>query len=169
MNNDNEIMKEFNETFGNKPEPTVEPYHTVQNQNVNVVNDFNNVQNNSSQNVTMSSFINQNPSVNIVSEINNTVIVENSTNNINANNNIENNNVNTKDNIQGNNDYQLYNTTNYINDSNKPIEKKVKKNTININPELKTAILLAIVLLVAMSFIPTLFDLFDSLKLKIFR
>lgn len=161
MNNDNEIMKEFNETFGNKPEPSVEPYRATQNQNVINQTEFNNnvnTLNNNSQNITMPNFINQNSQVNMVPEVNNTVIIENNTNNVNATDN-----MNYSNNI---NNQQLYNTTNYIND--RPIETKPKKATIKVNPELKTAIILMVVLLVAMAFIPTLFDLYDSLKIKIF-
>lgn len=172
MNNENEIIKEFNETFGNNNEPSVEPYQATQN-NFMATSEVNNVINptipNNSQNITMPNFINQNPQVNMVPEINNTVIVENNANNVNTTNNAENSNlVNNQTSIQNNDNQQLYNTTNYINDTDRPIEKKTKKATIKINPELKSIILIAIILLVAMLFIPTLFDLYDSLKIKIF-
>ena len=161
MNNDNEIMKEFNETFGPQPEPQVEPYRVVQNQNIIEPNEVNNganqnIQNNSS-NVTMPNFVTQNPTpINMVPEVNNTVI----------NSNPAMGDVNSMNNqpIQ----QQLYNTTNYINDSDRPVEAKQKKATIKINPELKTVMLLALVLLIAMTLIPTIFDWLNELKIKIF-
>jgi len=161
MNNDNEIMKEFNETFGPQPEPQVEPYRVVQNQNImdsskvnNTINQ--NIQNNSN-NIAMPNFVTQNPApINMVPEVNNTVI--------NSNPAMEDINSINNQPIQ----QQLYNTTNYINDSDRPVEPKQKKATIKINPELKTVMLLALVLLIAMAFIPTIFDWLDALKIKIF-
>lgn len=146
MNNDNEIMKEFNETFGNKPVTNVEPYQAKSNQNVvgNVNNNFNNVN---------SLNVNNNGSVNVVPEVNgygNTFV--NSQNNV----------------VQENNFQPLYDTSGYINDSDRPVEVKQKKTTIKINPELKTALVLALILLIAMFFVPVIFDFIDDLKIKIF-
>lgn len=167
MNNENEIMKEFNETFNDKPEPSVEPYRVTQNQNVVPPQENNNINqniSNNSQSITMPNFVTQNSTINIVPEVNNTVTNVDGVNNFNSMNNV--NTINNQTPIQPENNQQLYNTTNYIND--RPIEKKPKKATIKINPELKTAIILALILLVAMSFIPAIFDLYDSLKIKIF-
>lgn len=143
---DNEIINEFNEKFGDKPTTQVESYHSVQNQqflnNQDINNNFNNVLN---TNVNNNDDLTNSNAINIMPEFDNKVSSETAT---------------------FNNEQQLYDTTNYI--SNKPVEKKAKKNTIQINQDLKTAIILVVVLLVAMFFIPKLFDLYDSLRIKIF-
>lgn len=138
MNNDNEIINEFNATFEQKPVPPVEPYRVTQNNTT--FNDVNNINNNiqDNTNFVMPDY-NTQSSENLMPEYNEAVTDVNQT---------------------------LYDTTNYIN--NKPIENKTKKATIKINPELKTAIVIALILLVAMSFIPTIFDFLNDLKLKIF-
>lgn len=151
MNNNEDIMKEFNEMFGEKNNDSVEPYTTNQNNNIK----YNVQDNNSSNNYE---------------EVQNNVNYDN-----NQNNNINsyvNNNVTTNDGTFINNNEnispQLVDTTSYI--SSEPVKKKksTKKNTVQINSELKTAILIAIVLLGAMAVIPSLFDWIDNLKLIIF-
>ena len=136
MNND-DIRKEFNETFGEKNTPPVEPYRVVQNNDNSFENaSFQNLNSTNNSNITMPEFNNSNNRVNTTTEVNNPT------------------------------DVNLYNTTNSIND--RVVEKKTKKTTLKINPELQTAIVIALILLVAMSFIPVIFDFFNNLKLKIF-
>ena len=136
MNND-DIRKEFNETFGEKNTPPVEPYRVVQNNDNSFENaSFQNLNSTNNSNITMPEFNNSNNLVNTTTEVNNPT------------------------------DVNLYNTTNSIND--RVVEKKTKKTTLKINPELQTAIVIALILLVAMSFIPVIFDFFNNLKLKIF-
>ena len=110
MNNDNEIMKEFNETFGNKLEPQVEPYRATQNQNVVSSNINNmNVQNNNIDNVNMPNFINHESPVNVVPEVNTLANSGNIVNNVSPVASINTPAVTPVDNPQ-----QLYNTSNYI-------------------------------------------------------
>lgn len=118
-----------------------------ENSNFQTNNNFYNVSQNQNLN-TQTNFVNS--SVNIIPEVTNMTNIDNSAINQSVNN------------------QQLYNTTNFINDSDKPVERKNKKATIKINPELKFIILLALILLLAMSFIPTIFDWIEELKLKIF-
>jgi len=54
----------------------------------------------------------------------------------------------------------LYDTTNQINDKPTETPTKRKKASLNLTPELKTAISLALILLVSIWFIPFIFDLF---------
>lgn len=150
MNNDNEIMKEFNEKFGNRQESNVEPYRAKQNQNVVDINYVNNSNNFVNTNYSGSNI--QSSSVNVVPEINNS----------------DNSFSNSYSNIgQSNGFQQLYDTSGYINDSDRPVEIKQKKATIKINPELKTAIVLVLILLIAMFFVPMIFDFIDDLRIKI--
>jgi len=181
MNDDRKIIDEFNETFGNKTEPVVQPYRVTPNGNGYVVKNNSNISNNMDNSTTnlMTGYVNENPAFNVVPEVNNNFnTVNNSVNNINSNfvnptvNSINSNQVgiqnsNTNSNVIDNNQ-QLYNTTGYINDSVDIVSTKRKKNTVKINPELMTILLLALVLLVAMAFIPTIFDWIDDLKIKIF-
>lgn len=62
------------------------------------------------------------------------------------------------DSVQSNEQPQLYDTTNTIND--KVVVKTKNKKTLNIDQGLKTAIVLALILLVAIFIIPKIFDLF---------
>lgn len=172
MNNDNEIVKQFNENITNNPEVTVDPYRVTQNQNNFIqsheIDNMNTAVLNNDENVIMPNFINTNQTINMVPEVNNTANINNS-NNSDIINNLENGNINSEQNfVQTDNVQQLYDTTSYINDSNKTIEKKPKKASVKINPELKSIVIIAIVLLVAMAFIPTIFDIYDSLRIKIF-
>jgi len=136
--NNDNEMKEFNSNFGTSHDVPVEPYRVTQN---NVT--FNDVNNNTIQDNNSSVIMpdyNTQTTEQLIPEYNSDPVTD----------------VNST----------LYNTTDYIND--KPVEKKTKKTTIKINPELKTAIVIALILLVAMSFIPTIFDFLNDLKLKIF-
>lgn len=148
MNNENNVIDEFNNTFASNQESQVppEPYRATQNQNI--INPNN-------SNVSMPNYINREQTVNVVPEVN-----------INNSQPLNNNQINNNQNIEPT--PQLYNTSNYISDSERPTVTKTKKNTVKISPELRTVILLALVLLIAMAFIPTIFDWLDDLKIKIF-
>ena len=172
MNNENEIVKEFNKKFTDNSEPMIETYHATQN-----VNNFTQSQEftdnmatsilNNNENITMQNFVRTDSPVNTVPEVNN-IINTNNSNSAYGINNMENNNVNYQNFVQTDNNQQLYDTTTYINDSDRTIEKKPKKATVKINPELETIILIAAILLISMAFVPTLFDIYDSLRIKIF-
>lgn len=159
----NDLIKEFNNVFGEKKETPVEPYRAVQNQNL-INPAINNTdvekQNIGNHNVDMVNFVNPTTAMDVVPEIK--PIVNN--NDYGGQNNF--NSVNDKVNT---NDYQLYDTSGYINDSEKPIVNVSKKTTVNINPELKTVILIALILLIAMFFIPSIFDFIDDLRINGFR
>ena len=173
MNNENDIIKEFNDTF-NKTEQPVDAYRAVQNQNViNQPMMQQNIQN-FNQNVVMPGYsqvqsnsvfseqvVNTQQNVvqgnNDMSSVNNLNVINN---NIYSNQNVD--TTNMQENVQ-----QLYNTSNYINNEQNVVKKK--KMTFKVNSELKEMLILVLVLVIAMSFIPTIFDLFNDLKLKIFR
>lgn len=176
MNNENDIIKEFNNTF-NKEEQSVEAYKAVQNQNVISQPQMQNVQNNN-QSVVMPGFSQvQNEGVVSSQAINNQINTVQNNSVMSQNNSIPLNNAGSLNvNVQSNqnvnitnmpqNGQQLYNTTNYINNEQEVVKKK--KTGIKINPELKGMFILVLVLLISMAFIPTIFDLFNDLKLKIF-
>lgn len=152
MNNENELIKNFNENLSNVKNKEIEPYKAVQNQNFNTINPINNTntENNNSQNLIIPNYVNQQPSVNIVPEV--------------MNENTDGNNAD----LPNNTPQVLYDTTNYISENDKPIETIKKKNTIKINPELKMIFFLALIMIVLMRFIPIIFDWFDDLRLKYF-
>lgn len=135
--NSDEIMKEFNEMFGDKP--SLESNNDIKD-NADSFDD------------AMSNFVSNNSAVNVVPEVNvsNGVIGD----------------VNNKQPID--NGQKLHNTSSYITNNNIPVENKKKKATVTINSELKTVALLTLVLLIAMAIVPTLYDLIDGLKIKIF-
>ena len=77
------------------------------------------------------------------------------------------NNFSTTNNPTNINNPVLYNTTSNIN--NEPVRRvTTNKKTVKINSELKTAIIIAVVMLIVILLIPTLFNLFDSLRNKFF-
>jgi len=90
---------------------------------------------------------------NLVSNQNNENLITNQTNVNNSQNIIE-----TAGNNLNNNEQVLYDTSNNINDQPVATQKKMKK-TIKINSDLKTAIVLALILLIAIMLIPKIFKL----------
>lgn len=164
MNNENEINTNQN-VAANEPQlNNVQPYQATKNINTVVSNNEVNVNN------TLSSNFQGNGQNIVMPEFNNTI--NNMSQNVNPQVSPVNNNLNQQvvnqnlNQPQNSNDQVLYDTTNSIN--NRPLEKKKKKATMQINSELKFAIILALVLLIAMMFIPTIFDFIDDIKLKYF-
>jgi len=187
--NDNEndnIVNEFNNMFGEKKEKeVVEPYKAVSNNNFNQFNSQNQTFGNVQQ--VSSNYVNQ--SINNISEnvnnvnqpINNTFETTTNLNQtissnqpiisdiINSNQpDVQNiimpevNNLNNSNNILDVNATPLYDTTNSINDVK--VERKVKKNKIKISKDMQTIIILAAILLLVILILPFIFDLFDNLK-----
>lgn len=176
MNNESDIRKEFNDMFANNNQESVQPYRATQNFNqvneqqfVNANNNINNNMNNNINNVSNFQQMNLNNMV----QNNNHVVNNVYDNNTQMISNTENISVLSSNGGNNNVDYQntvLYDTTTSINNAqntNQNIVKK-KKATIKINPELKGIFILVIVLLISMALIPSLFDLIDDIKLKIF-
>jgi len=153
MNNDNELIKNFNENLSDINNTDNEQYRAVQNQNFDNVNPINNtnIENSGQPTMIIPNYVNQQPTVNIVPEVMNEE--KNETNN---------------EQLIDNNSQVLYDTTDYISGNNKPIEPKKKKNTIKINQELKMIFFLALIMIVLMYFVPIIFDWFDDLRLKHF-
>ena len=125
-------------------------------------NETNNQNINTNLGVTNNNIVyNNEPATNgmVNNSINNqTTIIENS--NINnpsvpVSNNVQ-QNVNFADNTQ-----VLHDTVNQINDKQVETVKQKKKASINISPELKTAIVLALIILVFIWIMPLIFDLFN--------
>ena len=190
MNNENDIRQEFNNMFENNTQENVQPYRATHNYNqvnpqqfVNTNNEINNSLNNgvnnfnSFQQMNMNNFVqsandnqvlnngyNNNQMYNNTYE-NNSQVLSNENNNIsNISNDINNNLVQSENNV-------LYDTTSSINSNMHNVAQntvKRKKTTVKINPELKGIFILVVALLVSMALIPSLFDIIDNLKLKIF-
>lgn len=158
MNNDNQVTNSGNvSNANNNTIPQPQSYHV--NPNLNAMSSFDEVNVNS----TLQSNIQSNNMQNVVMPGYNTPV----NNNVNPNSGGLVPEVNNQNVQQPSNSTQvLYDTTNNIND--KPVVKKKKKNQLNINPELRFAIVLLIILLIFITIMPTLFDWFDNLKLQIF-
>ena len=116
-----------------------------------------------SQSITMPQFVTGDSSVDDDNQSNTKIPVQDI--NINTNTNtVINPNFSANPSTDVNN-VVLYNTTSNIN--NEPVRRvNTNKKTVKINPELKTAIIMAVVILITILLIPTLFSLFDSLRNK---
>lgn len=168
-NENNNVLNDFNEMFNdNKPKEVVEPYRAVSNNNFNQANNQTQMVNTPQQ--VVSDYVNQ-PVENINQNINpNQPVVSDIINS--QKNDVQNiimpevNKVNNFNNVADVNPVPLYDTTNSINDVK--VERKVKKNKIKISKDMQTIIILAAVLLLVISILPSIFDLIDSLKNNIF-